>query len=167
MFEKNEARSAGLERLWAMLGKMGRGDVLKHEDAEQALGLDRGSTYYEAINRTNRRSEAERGISLVNVPLVGYVLATAGEQLDFARRRNIRARRQIGRALRTVRSLPVEECDAITARAKFGMEESLAARERDLRSAALLSAQLMRPRDPGVRISRDDDERSNHDAKAV
>ena len=164
MFEKRPERAAGLERLWTALGKMVRGDVLKHEDAEAVLGIERGTAYYELINRTNKRMELERGVSLVNVPLVGYVLATPDEQLDFARRRNIRARRQIGRALRTVKSLPVEECDAIMARAKFGMEESLAAKERDLRSSALLAAQLMRPREPGIKIARDDEKGATHEA---
>ncbi len=153
MFERNQERHERVERLFEILCGMSRGDLLQHEEAEKVLGIQRGNTYYAIMDKLRRRMERESRPTLVTIGLVGYAVALPKEQLGFAQRRIVKARRQTTRAIRTVSALPVEECDPIVARAKFGMEETLAAREKELRKAALLSAQLMRPREPGVCVA--------------
>lgn len=155
MFERNEERSERSEKLYKVLCGMSRGDLMKHEEAEQILGIKRGHVYYGIMDKMRKRLEKENRPTLVSVTIIGYELAYPKDQLMFARQRIVRARRQTSRAIKTVAALPIEECDPIVARAKFGMEETLAARERELRNSALLSSQLMRPRDPGVKLSRE------------
>jgi hypothetical protein len=159
MFDSQPETTKAMNRAWKALERMERGEMFSHEDMAKAFGFDsRDKRYYQMAARLNRKLEKERGISLVSVPLVGYMLATAMGQLDYAKNRVIRAARQKRRARSTVMALPVEECQTqAEQKAKFHMEEKLAASEREDRKEYRLINFLMRPRDQMPRIQRDDE----------
>lgn len=159
MYDAKPENEKATERAWKMLTKLERGDLLSHEDAELALGAERPSDrYYALMDKLKRRMEDERGISLIAIPMVGYQLATAKDQLGLGRHRVVRAARQIRKGAKSVGSLPEAECNFTELRAKQAMEEKLALMERGARQEAQRIAFLMRPRDARPRIAQEDGE---------
>lgn len=156
MFDKQPENQKAIERAWKIVEGRGRGELLAHEEAEAAFAQPRGERYYRLIDRLKRKMEGERGISLISVPLVGYVLATPKEQLELARFRGIQAARRQRKGAGHARALPDEECSFVELRAKQAIEEILSRGERTMRTDAQRIAFLMRPSDTRPRIARDD-----------
>jgi hypothetical protein len=159
MFDQKPELAKAMDRAWKILERMQRGDMFTHEQMSKAFGFDyHHPRYYAMASKLNKKLEKERGISLISVTLVGYALATDMEQLDYAKNRLVKAARQKHRAIRTVTSLPVEDCLTQAAqKAKFHMEEKLHAMEREDRKQCQLINFLMRPRESMPRVAREDD----------
>src|SRR5262249_32948844 len=147
MFERKSEYDRAIERAWKLTERLRRGDVLGHAQAEDALRVARPDhRYYALIDKLKRKMEQERGISLIAVPLVGYTLASAKEQLELGRFRLTQAARRKRKGLGHVASLPASECSFVELRAKQAMEEAMIQAERRDRGLAQTMAFLMRPR---------------------
>lgn len=159
MFDRRPENEKAVGRAWDLAAKLERGDVLEHAALAKAFGVEyQSEAYYRLVQRLGRRLLDERGIKLVNVPLVGYELATAKGQLEQARRRVVQAGRRIRDGHKTVVLLPEQDCSFTELRAKQAFEEKLRADERAMRQDAQRLAFLMRPRDQRPRVMPSDED---------
>jgi hypothetical protein len=147
MFEQNPEIGQGVEAAFQAAEGLTRGDVLTHERIEQAFGIRRYTSWWtRGIQLLRRRMQDERGIWLASDTTVGYRLAPHRVQIAEGPRRTKRAARQIERGLRSVRALPDGELSHADQKAKFGVEERLAAIARDTRQDLRLQQFLLRPK---------------------
>lgn len=88
-----------------------RGNILTHEQIESVGELVRYQGSWGTVILTlKKRFETERGITLDNIPGVGYKLATVNEQInDCVQKRSRRAVRQFNKAAGHLEAVPDEE----------------------------------------------------------
>lgn len=163
MYDKKPENEKAIEGAWLAVADRERGELVSHDDLCRAFGsptlyTDGPQRYYALVDGLKKRLEEERGISLVSVPMVGYALATAKEQLGLARFRATQAARRLRKGARHAGSLPDGDCSFTELRAKQAIEERLSQAERSMRGEAQRLAFLMRPREQRPRIAREDDD---------
>ena len=109
-FTANPKLKKARERLLELLASKDRGELVKHEEIEKILGIDRPApAYYRIVRHTGRLLEESKGVSIIPEASLGYVLATHDGQMGLLAVRAKRAKRQIRRGKTSVEALPDEE----------------------------------------------------------
>lgn len=109
--QRNDVLAEAVDSVMQVLSSLNRGDVLLHEDAEQASGMARYSEHWgQLIAKLKGRMLRERGIALVSLKEIGYKLATTREQNeDVPVNRMRRAAKQVARGINELSALPPQE----------------------------------------------------------
>ncbi len=156
MFELNAEIKSRIDVLAERLNEFGRGDTISHDEIESTLGIvryERGWNH--CVSRIKRYMERVRKITLINVPDVGYKLATHQEQINQGNYRMNRATRQLTRGVRSLRALDDAEGLTISQRNYKALAmRSLQETKRTLAEHAKTTEALCRPTPTAARAKR-------------
>jgi hypothetical protein len=133
-----------------------RGDILGHERIVGILGVEPHTLHWQGcVIKLKRHMERERGITLWPEHTVGYKLCTIQDQIEVGHERQIRARRQIKKGLRSIKALPSKGLTLHQQRLRAMYDEGLRKSHRELSSqiatrVALTTATPVLPRSKSV-----------------
>lgn len=154
---KNPLINAAVERLFKIMEPMQRGDILLMTVLDEVIGGERHEHPWGAVlMKLKRKMEEERGITLVNEMMVGYVLAPKDVQLAQGVSRTRKAKRHIVRGVKSVSVLPDDDLTLHEKQRKTGTLDVLSGIERTMREQQRLQQFLLRPREHTPRIAESD-----------
>ncbi len=150
-FDENPKLKKAREKLLDLFAGKNRGELVNHEEIEKLIGMKRGeSKYYALVRQAGLKHQEAHGVSVINEPMLGYLMATHQQQLGLLGVRTKRAKRQISRGTNSVDALPDDELSDHQRRLKSASIDSGKNTMDLLRRDAALQAYLMRskPGDP-------------------
>lgn len=168
MFEKSEELQEAIDKVYGLMSGLRRGDVLRHEQIGEVLGLDPADTppklcrdrarYYDIVWGARFRLKRERKVACWTVEGVGYELLTPARQVESALWHNEKAMRSTGRGRRDAEMVPDTLLTPHQRRVKaFYCERSAETRRALLTATRVMRLQLKptptvprRPRPPEV-----------------
>lgn len=161
-FQPNAKIAEARDRLYGLFTEKDRGALIQHEEIEKSIGFvrkDIKGTYYRVVQLAAKKHQEERGVSILNEPLVGYFLATAEQQLKILADKTRRGRRQIIRGYQAVEAIPDDHATDHQRRLRDALVERGRQEAADLLQANRLNEYLMRakPGDPlKIRVKKEE-----------
>lgn len=84
VFERKREIDDAVDAVYALLERLNRGDVLKHERIRDIIGLEpHEGSWKQIMHRVRRRLLKRKGITLWPIPGVGYELLTVARTLEI------------------------------------------------------------------------------------
>ena len=147
-FDENKELKRAREKLLEFFSTKNRGELIKHEEIENLIGMKRSDVYYSLVRRVGELHQEARGISIISEPMIGYLMATHEQQLGLLGKRTRRAKRQLSKGTNSVYALPDNELSDHQRRVKSACVENGEKAIKALRHDQALQAYLMRSK-PG------------------
>jgi hypothetical protein len=147
MFESRAEIAAAVDAVYAILDTLQRGDVLRHDQVREAIGLrPHEGSWDHIVYRAFDLLRENKGIAFWHVRTVGYELLTPARTLEVIPLKRVKkAYRQLRRVERDVEALPERELTLQQRRLRLFELDRVKERKVELRREHRALALLIRP----------------------